>query len=157
MYDQGPLSLNVHLSAASSARLEGHIRGLLEAELDKVVAKIQARMPSVPPSEPKPTSSPKSTGLDLKEEDRAKAADLRIAFLLGKVPEDSGLLVSVKTLAKLLDVSQATLHRLNAQEAIPSPVQIGHLKKWRLAEILEWIEADCPPLRVWTLKRQKRK
>jgi predicted DNA-binding transcriptional regulator AlpA len=63
-------------------------------------------------------------------------------------------LVDSKTFAGLLSISTATLYRLQAEEAIPAPVQLGGLKKWRLAEILEWIEADCPPQKVWIHKRQ---
>jgi hypothetical protein len=36
----------------------------------------------------------------------------------------------------------------------PSPVRIGRGDKWWLAEILEWIEADCPLQKVWAQRRQ---
>jgi predicted DNA-binding transcriptional regulator AlpA len=88
----------------------------------------------------------------------AKAADLRVAFLVGKIPQNTGLLIDAKVLSKLLDTSHSTLYRLLAEEALPAPVKFGRLTKWRLAEIIEWIEADCPPQKVWVhLKSAKRK
>jgi len=45
-----------------------------------------------------------------------------------------------------------------ADMALPAPVKFGRLTKWRLAEIIEWIEADCPPQKVWVhVKSSKRK
>jgi predicted DNA-binding transcriptional regulator AlpA len=75
-------------------------------------------------------------------------------LLLGKIPEDTGLLIDPQTLADLLSISRSTLYQLQAEQAIPAPIQLGRLKKWRLAEILEWIEADCPPQSVWAHRRR---
>jgi predicted DNA-binding transcriptional regulator AlpA len=148
-----PVSLTI--DPASVSRLLELLRETLRSELQQALATTPVLPQPVPSSQPsEPAPAPKSTGLDLKAADRLKAADLRIALLMGKIPEDAGLLIDTKVLAKLLDVSKATLYRLQAEEAIPAPVQLGNLKKWRLGEILEWIEADCPPLRVWVHKRQ---
>ena len=92
-------------------------------------------------------------GVELPEEERRKAADLRTALLLGKLPEDAGILIDHRTTAKLLNVSQRTLYRLSSEGAIPEPVKIAgniHMKRWRLAEILEWVESDCPPRKHWS-------
>ncbi len=147
--------VNLAIDSASVSRLLELMRETLRAELEQALAAMAVSPKPVPPSQPcEPAPAPKSTGLDLKAADRLKATDLRIALLMGKIPEDAGLLIDTKALAKLLDVSKATLYRLQAEEAIPAPVQLGHLRKWRLAEVLEWIEADCPPLRIWVHKRQ---
>jgi len=93
-----------------------------------------------------------SPGTELKAKEKLKANDLRMALLMGKIPEDSGLLIDAKTFAHLLSISSRTLSRLIDLKAVPMPVHLGRLVRWRLAEVLEWIEADCPPQRSWTSK-----
>ncbi len=88
----------------------------------------------------------------VKTKDKLKAADLRMSLLMGKIPEDSGLLIDAKTFAHLLSISSRTLSRLIDLKAVPMPVHLGRLVRWRLAEVLEWIEADCPPQKSWTSK-----
>jgi hypothetical protein len=46
-----------------------------------------------------------SPGTALTATDKLKEADLRLALLLGKIPEDAGLLIDVKTFARLLSIS----------------------------------------------------
>ena len=105
------------------------------------------------PSFTKPHSSA-GEGVDLKPADRIKAADLRVALLLGKIPEDTGMLIDTRTFSRLLSISSRHLSRLLDEEAIPDPIRLGRLLRWRLAEVLEWIEADCPPQKVWVHRRQ---
>lgn len=93
-----------------------------------------------------------SPGTELKQKDKFKAADLRMALLMGKIPEDSGLLIDAKTFAHLLSISSRTLSRLIDLKAVPMPVHLGRLVRWRLFEVLEWIEADCPPQKIGTSK-----
>jgi len=150
-----PIPLNLTIDQTTVTKFLDLFRETLEATLAQALVKPQATLDAKPtPVSAETMPSPKSTGIDLKAADRIKAADLRVALLLGKIPEDAGLLIDTKTFARLLDISSRTLARLQAEEAIPAPVQLGNLKKWRLGEILEWIEADCPPLRVWVHKRQ---
>jgi predicted DNA-binding transcriptional regulator AlpA len=76
--------------------------------------------------------------------------ELRIAVLLGKLPDDVGMLIDVVTTANLRDVPERTLHRLIDEKAVPQPVRIsGRILRWRLAELLEWIEAGCPHVKHW--------
>lgn len=93
-----------------------------------------------------------SSGTELKARDRFKAADLRMQILLGKMPEDTGLLIDSKTFARLLSISSRTLTRLIDLKAVPQPVHLGRLIRWRIDEVLEWIEADCPPQTSWSRK-----
>jgi predicted DNA-binding transcriptional regulator AlpA len=146
-----PVSLTI--DAESCSRALALFREALVDALGEALAKAQEFESAVPPPEPAERSrSP--AGVDLTAADRTKAADVRVAFLMGKLPENTGLLIDAKSLAKLLDVSRATMYRLQAEEAIPEPVQLGNLKKWRLGEILDWIEADCPPLGAWIPMKQ---
>lgn len=107
------------------------------------------------PQESKRPSSPSQPpvivpeGVDLPSAERLKAADLRTALLLGKIPKDAGLLIDVKTTAKLLNVSERMVYRLADQQAAPRPVKLGSLVRWRLAEIIEWVDAGCPSKWQW--------
>jgi predicted DNA-binding transcriptional regulator AlpA len=98
---------------------------------------------------PPPTAAAATTGVILSEEAKLKAADLRIALLMRKIPDSSGLLVDAKTTAKLLNISRAHLYNLLSINAIPAPVHIGKTIRWRLAEILKWVEEGCPPCDRW--------
>lgn len=93
-----------------------------------------------------------SSGTELKSKERLNAADLRIALLMGKIPDDSSLLIDTQTFAHLLSVSSRTLKRLVDLKAVPAPIHLGRLVRWRLTEVLEWIEASCPPQKSWTSK-----
>ena len=108
-----------------------------------------ATAPQAPKSSTLTATSP-ATGMQLSKEERFKAADLRTALLMGKIPDDAGLLIDVKTAASLLNVSPRTLYRLHSVGATPDPVRIGRLVRFRLAELLAWIEADCPPKKHWS-------
>jgi len=96
-------------------------------------------------------------GVVLPDSERIEAADLRTALLMGKLPEDSGILLDVKTVAKLLNVSDRTVYRLSDLTAIPAPIKIGTLVRWRLTEILEWVDNGCPSGRQsQTVKTRRR-
>jgi predicted DNA-binding transcriptional regulator AlpA len=109
------------------------VRAVKESEGDVPVPKAASRGVELPPGEP------------------LKAKDLRTALLLGKIPENAGLLVDADTTAQLMSISQRTLYRLICEKAIPEPLRIsGRLLRWRLGELLEWIEAGCPHTKHWT-------
>ena len=96
-------------------------------------------------------------GLELPPGEPLKARDLRIALLLGKIPENAGLLIDADTTAQLISISQRTLYRLVDDKAIPQPVRLsGRLIRWRLGELLEWIEAGCPHTKHWTYNPTQR-
>lgn len=66
------------------------------------------------------------------------------------MPETAGLMIDTRTTAKLLNISPRTLHRLDEEQAIPQPMRIGKkVIRWRLAEIRAWMDAGCPPRRIW--------
>lgn len=103
-----------------------------------------------------------AAGVELPFSEQSKAAELRTAVLMGKVPQGTGLLLDAKATSQLLNVSKRTFARLHAAEAIPEPIRLaGKICRWRLAEVLAWIEADCPPRSHWkypeTLPETKRR
>ena len=136
---------NLGIDPTTTARLLDLFKETLEATLKKTLAEMTI---------PFPLAS-QSPGTELKPQDKIKAADLRIAMLMGKLPEDSGILIDTKTLAQLLSISTRHLTRLKDLKAVPEPVHLGFLIRWRLAEILEWIDSDCPSQKVWDIKKQE--
>jgi excisionase family DNA binding protein len=90
-------------------------------------------------------------GVDLPTTEQLKAKDLRMALLLGKLPEDVGLLINFDTAAKLLSINRRTLDRMVSAQEIPPPIRIsGRMRRWRITELLEWIEAGCPHPKHWS-------
>lgn len=132
--------LDLGYDPAVTARLFEVFKATLEASIKKALA-----------DSPILAASP---GTELKAQDKLKAADLRMALLVGKIPEDAGLLIDAKTFARLLSISPRTLNRLIDLKAVPQPVNLGRLIRWRLAEVLEWIEADCPSQQSWGNSKQ---
>jgi len=152
-----PLSLNLAIDPATTAKLLDLFRETLETTLKKTLADVPISTPPSPVSQLIEPSAPasQSPGTDLKSQDRLKAADLRTALLLGKIPENTGLMIDTKTFARLLSISSRHLIRLQSMKAVPEPVHLGRRIRWRLAEVLEWIEADCPSQKAWAFKKQE--
>lgn len=154
-HDSLPISLNLSLSSQSAGLLIEFIHEAISSSLKKALDQLPATPPLQTEQEETVRSLITSTpGTEVTPFDKAKAADLRTAVLLGKVPEETGLMIDAKTFARLLAVSSRHLNRLLDLKAVPEPIRLGRLLRWQLAEVLEWIEADCPPQRVWTSKRR---
>lgn len=58
------------------------------------------------------------------------------------------LLLTVKETAALCGVSSRQIYRLSDAGHMPRPVRIGRSVRYRAAEINEWVEAGCPPIRT---------
>ncbi len=58
----------------------------------------------------------------------------------------SSLLLSAKSLARELDVSERTIRKLNNAGKIPKPRRVGGNVRWSNEEIQDWIRAGCPAL-----------
>ena len=56
-------------------------------------------------------------------------------------------LLDVRAVAALLDCSPRHVYRLADAGRMPSPVRIGALVRWRRAEVQEWIDGGCRPVR----------
>ncbi len=143
--DRLQLLHDLGIDPATTARLLNLFKETLEVTLRKTLAEMPMLVPL----------ASQSPGTELKPQDKIKAADLRIALLMGKLPENSGILIDTKTLAQLLSISSRHLTRLRDLKAVPEPVHLGFLIRWRLAEILEWIDSDCPSQKVWAIKKQE--
>lgn len=137
---------------------DGDLHGLLTQLQQSIIEATAAKIATIKTPEvsvPKVLSSPAVVdktvgGVNLAEAERLKAANLRTGLLLGKVPDTAGLLIDTKTMAKLLSVSTRTIMRLDDENAIPQPVRIGgKFIRWRLAELLAWMDGGCPLRRNW--------
>jgi len=140
------------VGAMSPEKLVELFRSVVEEAIQKIDSR--AALSSNTSDQPNQGVPFSKTGLDLKTSEKLKAADLRIAFLMGRLPENSGLLIDTAELATLLSVSRAMVCRLQATGSLPKPIKLGRLTKWRAAEIVEWIEADCPNESMWNAIRQ---
>lgn len=131
---------------------------LEEAVSEAVVQKLASFKPNESQQAAPTTGTNMSKhGVQVSDHERLKATDLRTALLLGKVPEDAGLLIDTKTTAQLLNFSPRTLTRLHQLGAVPDPVRIGgKIIRWRLGVLLAWIEADCPPTKYWSYSPDSR-
>ncbi len=66
-------------------------------------------------------------------------------------------LLSVDTLAQLLELSTRQVRRLDVTGKIPQPHKIGRSVRWRRSEILAWLEAGMPEREDWEIiKRETR-
>lgn len=54
------------------------------------------------------------------------------------------VLINIKQVAVTLSVNERTIYRRVKAGDMPAPVKIGHLTRWRVAELQRWCEAGCP-------------
>ncbi len=54
-------------------------------------------------------------------------------------------LIGVDELAAILKVSSRTVWRLVSSGEAPAPLRIGGSCRWRLKQVQDWIEDNCPP------------
>ena len=58
--------------------------------------------------------------------------------------EGNPALVDAGEAARLCDVSESMLYKLNAAGNMPAPVRIGSLMRWKRKDIMGWIDEGCP-------------
>jgi predicted DNA-binding transcriptional regulator AlpA len=72
------------------------------------------------------------------------------------LPSDAvAAMLDVWGVARLLQCSVRHVRRLADRDAMPRPVRLGALTRWRRVEIDRWIESGCPasPKRAATAAR----
>lgn len=67
------------------------------------------------------------------------------------------LFVSAKELSLMLGVSLRQVWRLNETGKLPRPIRLGGSVKWKLNEIAEWVENNCPDLETWQAMKETSK
>ena len=66
-------------------------------------------------------------------------------------------LVTIKVVAKLCDVSTATIRRIHDRGQMPKAIRVGGAVRWNRCEIDQWILDGCPknPKRMSKIKAAK--
>lgn len=64
-----------------------------------------------------------------------------------------GLLLDGGQAAELVGVCRRQWARWDAAELVPDPVSVGGRRRWRRAEIEDWVSAGCQPRRQWRVLR----
>lgn len=86
---------------------------------------------------------PKPSDEDVRRETRLKAS--RNAIFAGqKLPEDQGLLVDSREVAKLLKVSARTIWAMSNDGRMPPPIKIGSAVRWGYDALKKWVDEGCP-------------
>ena len=60
------------------------------------------------------------------------------------VADDGAALLAAPQVARLLNCSVRHLRRLADRGAMPRPLRLGCLVRWRRSEIEQWVAAGCP-------------
>lgn len=63
-------------------------------------------------------------------------------------PGKTAELLDIRAVSALGVGSTRHVYRLSDAGRMPAPVKLGALVRWRRREILEWIDAGCPPVRT---------
>ncbi|MCH8854107.1 MAG: helix-turn-helix domain-containing protein [Planctomycetes bacterium] len=66
-----------------------------------------------------------------------------------KTIKPPSLLLSAKSLARELDVSERTIRKLNSAGKIPKPLKLQGSVRWSYDELRAWIAAGSPARDVW--------
>lgn len=56
-----------------------------------------------------------------------------------EIPQEHGQLLRPERLADLIGCSARTLRRMVADGAVPPPLRLGRLRRWREADIYDWM------------------
>jgi predicted DNA-binding transcriptional regulator AlpA len=67
------------------------------------------------------------------------------------------LLTDIKGLAEMLGRSERAIWRDHSAGRLPTPIKLGGLTKWRVAEIRDWVEAGCPERKTWESRNESAK
>ncbi len=145
------LAFEIKVNSDSVSQLLNAVQSLVAETVATKLGELIPKITEQPKEQAVPVQHKSSVGgVELPASEILKAKDLRMALLLGKLPEKSGLLIDAKVVSSLLNLSVSTLYRLMSLKAVPEPVKIGEtLTRWRLAELLEWIDAGCPNPSRW--------
>ena len=69
-----------------------------------------------------------------------------------QTPQEPSLLLAPKEAARLCNIGLRTWRRHEVTGRIgPEPVRIGRSVRYRRSQLLDWIEAGCPPRDEWTI------
>jgi predicted DNA-binding transcriptional regulator AlpA len=64
----------------------------------------------------------------------------------------ASLLTDTRGVAGLTGRSEASVRRDDTACRMPRPIRLGRSKRWRIAEVVAWIEAGCPDRATWEVR-----
>ncbi len=64
------------------------------------------------------------------------------------------LMLTAADVARELGLSLRTVRRLDEAGKLPQPRRFGRAVRWPRAELLDWVNAGCPPRDEWRWKPQ---
>jgi len=99
-------------------------------------------------AKPKPESNPPMT---------SKERSQHAMFRGQKPPDNMGLLLTTKEVAKLLKISQGTVLKLCNEGTMPKPLRIGRSVRFRYEELRAWVNAGCPTQTEWAFSPETQK
>lgn len=86
----------------------------------------------------------------------------QLAGVLAKLSDVADLMAAEalgpSELARVLSVSDRTVHNLNEQGMLPAPAYLGtgeRMPRWSRREIVKWVEAGCPSRIQWQALREQ--
>jgi predicted DNA-binding transcriptional regulator AlpA len=65
-------------------------------------------------------------------------------LLTQSVREYAAELLDARAVGLLLDCSARHVRRLADRDAMPRPIKVGALTRWRAADICRWVADGCP-------------
>ena len=76
---------------------------------------------------------------------KSRKKDGVLGNVTAKSFESTPLMMTAQELAGTLCISMRQDWRLRSKGDLPQPVSIGRNVRWRRRDIVQWIEAGCPP------------
>lgn len=70
--------------------------------------------------------------------------------------ENPSLLMTAQEAWMLCGMKKTTWYKNQSRKKIPAPVRVNGFIRWRRQEILDWIEAGCPPQSKWMWRPRKK-
>lgn len=67
---------------------------------------------------------------------------------------DETVFLSAAEAAKFCRRSERTWWRLDRDQKVPASFKLGGARFWRRAEILQWVENNCPSRDAWEAMRK---
>ena len=65
------------------------------------------------------------------------------------LPKTAPLMLSVKSVADALELSERTIRKMNSGGKIPKPLKLQGSVRWSYDELRAWIAAGTPARDVW--------
>ena len=66
-----------------------------------------------------------------------------------QVEASDSAVLTANAAAALLGISERHVWSLHASGRLPRPIRLGRSVRWRRGELLEWLDAGCPPRDRW--------